>query len=73
MYTLIRVLPIRRLVFEQAPALALALLVAELFYKFHSFTLECVAFLLTWFAVDGVLHLVSAVWPRSTKELPTDG
>jgi hypothetical protein len=37
---------------EQAPALTIAWLCAEMFYKFHSFTLECAAFLATWFVVD---------------------
>jgi hypothetical protein len=36
----------------------LAALVAEFFYKFHSFTLECVAFLATWFALSYLLSLV---------------
>lgn len=34
------------------PGLCLAFLIAELFYKFHSFTLECGAFLLTWLVID---------------------
>lgn len=29
-----------------------ALVLADVFYKFHSFTLECVAFLATWFVFD---------------------
>ena len=35
-----------------------AFLVAELFYKFHSFTLECIAFLATWLAFDWLLEKV---------------
>lgn len=57
MYTLVRSLPVRRLVLEQAPALTAALVLAELFYKLGSFTLECVAFLATWGAFDAVLGL----------------
>ena len=34
------------------PGLLLAFLIAELFYKFHSFALECGAFLLTWLVID---------------------
>ena len=34
------------------PGLLLAFVIAELFYKFHSFMLECGAFLLTWWAID---------------------
>lgn len=60
MYTMLRVLPARQLLLEQIPALGLALLVAELFYKFHSFTLECIAFLATWFVLDGALQIVAA-------------
>jgi hypothetical protein len=57
MYTLLRSMPLKRLVAEQLPALALAWLMAELFYKFHSFTLECLAFLATWFVADLVIQL----------------
>ncbi len=52
MYTLVRTAPIRTLVAREAPALAGALLIAERFYKFHSFTLECLAFLATWYVLD---------------------
>ena len=41
---------------EQAPALGGSLLVAELFYRFHSFLLETGAFLATWFVADLVLR-----------------
>jgi len=29
-----------------------AMVIAEIFYKFHSFVLECVAFLATWLVLD---------------------
>lgn len=58
MFSLIRALPISSLILEQAPAFGLSLLMAEMFYKFHSFTLETMAFLGTWFVVDGVISLV---------------
>lgn len=51
MYTLIRHLPIER-AYQQIPAIGGALAIAEYFYRFHSFTLECAAFLTTWFAFD---------------------
>jgi hypothetical protein len=64
MYMLLRTLSARELVIGQLPALTIAWLVAELFYKFHSFSLECAAFLLTWFVLDaliqGLRRLVSA-------------
>jgi hypothetical protein len=44
-----------------APAVLAAMVVAELFYKFHSFTLECIAFLATWY----LIHLpITAVYRR---------
>jgi hypothetical protein len=60
MYTLIRSISPRQLYFEQVPALGISLLLAETFYKFHSFTLECLAFLGTWYVLDIVItRLVS--------------
>lgn len=55
MYTLIRTLPWQRLLAEQLPVMTAAWLIAEFFYKFHSFTLECAAFLATWFVFDAVI------------------
>jgi hypothetical protein len=58
MYTLIRLLPFKRLALEQVPTFASAWLIAESFYKFHSFTLEAAAFLATWFAFDVLIQLL---------------
>lgn len=69
MYTLLRLLPSERLVYEQAPTLILAWIIAELFFKFHSFTLECAAFLATWFLLDGLTQrLVRPLLSRSEKK-----
>ena len=70
MYSLIRALPVRRLLSEQAPAFGSSLLIAELFYKFHSFLLETGAFLATWFVVDLVLSSVMQRL-RSSRFTPT--
>ncbi len=61
MYTLIRSVRIPELLLQQAPSLGVSLGIAEQFYKFHSFTLECLAFLGTWCAVDAAMHLI---WNR---------
>ena len=61
MYTLIRSLPLSRVLLEQLPAAGGALIIAEFFYKFHSFTLECVAFLATWYGLDLTLSLARGV------------
>ncbi|MBI5721699.1 MAG: hypothetical protein HZC37_28835 [Burkholderiales bacterium] len=56
MFTLLRLLPLRRVLIEQLPALAAAWLLAELFFRFHSFTLETAALLATWFVVDAAIQ-----------------
>jgi hypothetical protein len=58
MYTLIRSMPVRRFLLEQAPTLTAAFTVAEVFYKFHSFALECLAFLVTWGVLDASVQAV---------------
>lgn len=55
MYELVRRLTVRQLALQELPILLVALGLAEMFYKFHSFLLEAGAFLLTWLAL-GALH-----------------
>ena len=56
MYSLIKAISTRQLLLEQLPVLVVSFLIAEMFYKFHSFTLECVAFLATWYVLDAVVR-----------------
>ena len=65
MYTLIRSLSFRQLFVGQAPALGVSLLCAELFFRFHSFTLECAAFLATWYVVDLGIQSLRRSWGRA--------
>ena len=67
MYSLFRLVPVKRLVLEQVPALVLAWVIAELFYKFHSFTLECAAFLATWFVFDAVIQGISCRFAKPVQ------
>ena len=67
MFTLLRMLPAKRILAEQLPSLLVAWLIAELFYKFHSFSLECAAFLATWFLLDGVVQLGKSLWEGAGK------
>ncbi|MFN7928739.1 MAG: hypothetical protein U0Y68_12475 [Blastocatellia bacterium] len=69
MYTLIRTTSFRQLLTQQVPILALSLLLAELFYKFHSFTLEAGAFLATWFVLD---YVVQMLVPQSAEPATRD-
>ena len=66
MYQLLRELPTRQLLSRQLPSFLAAFLIAEMFYKFHSFTLECTAFLMTWFVIDALAELPLLVM-RSTR------
>lgn len=58
MYSLIHSYPLRTVLIEHVPTLGIAIVIAEVFYKFHSFTLECLAFLGTWYLLDGFLHMI---------------
>jgi len=66
MYTLIQSISLRRLILEQGLAFGSSLLIAEMFYKFHSFTLECLAFLATWYALDYVIQFIQK-WITPSK------
>ncbi len=54
MFTLIREIGLRRSLTTEIPYLFAAFLIAEWFYKFHSFTLECLGFLATWFVFSAL-------------------
>lgn len=71
MYTLFRSLPLRTLLATQAPSLLLSFGIAEFFYKFHSFTLECLAFLATWFVVDAAVTAFRNLWSERHGSAPT--
>ena len=64
MYTLLQSITVRQLLLEQAPIFAASLVIAEIFYKFHSFTLECIGFLATWYVLDAFVKFVRANWNR---------
>ena len=70
MYTLFRSISFKRLASEQLPAIALAWLIAEVFYKFHSFTLECLAFLATWFVFDLAIQTTLRLIRRPLEQTP---
>jgi hypothetical protein len=67
MYTLLRSLTGRRILIEQLSVFVASLAVAEMFYKFHSFTLECLAFLATWYALDLIVNRARAL--LSSKQI----
>ena len=67
MFELIRSVPLRQLLSRQAPALAGSLVIAELFYKFGSFTLECLGFLVTWFVLDATIAGIARAFARPAE------
>jgi len=70
MFTLLKSLRSRQVYLSEPVSFVAALIIAELFYKFHSFLLETGAFLLTWFVLGAVVHTVTGlVLPKErTKE-----
>lgn len=62
MYTLLHQSRLREGLLVETPSLVLSIYVAEMFYKFHSFTLECIAFLATWFVMSYLFSLIRDVW-----------
>ena len=55
MLTLIRNLDARSISVE-LPTFVSSMLIAEFFFKFHSFTFECLAFLATWACLSFVVN-----------------
>jgi hypothetical protein len=64
MLEFVRALRMHRGLALRLPGLVLAFLIAEVCYKFHSFALECGAFLLTWLAIDLVIDKAVALAGR---------
>lgn len=58
MYSLMRSHSPKSFFLTQLPSLAAAFVLAELFYKWKSFSLECLGFLATWFVLDWLLNVV---------------
>ena len=59
MYTLIRSRPLSFLM-KETPTLFISVIVAELFFKFGSFTFELVAFFVTWYALSRIACLIKS-------------
>ena len=54
MYSYVKQAGLPAFLSREAPAFLVSFVIAEVFYKFHSFTLECAAFLATWYALSWV-------------------
>jgi hypothetical protein len=69
-YTLVRHLRRDQVLFAEAPAFVVSLFIAEWFYKFHSFSLECLAFLATWLVLSCLLSLAVMLLPGGHRSPP---
>lgn len=73
MYSFIEIRGTRFFLRQEAPALVAAFLVAEMFYKFGSFALECIAFLATWFVFSFAASKLSILVNGKGREEPPGG
>ena len=58
LYSYVKQAGIPTVLAQEAPAFVASFVIAEMFYKFHSFTLECAAFLVTWYVFSWVQSLI---------------
>jgi hypothetical protein len=66
MFTLLKSLHSKQAYLSEPVSFVAALVIAELFYKFHSFLLETGAFLITWFVLGAIIHTVAGwVLPKA--------
>lgn len=68
MFSLIKDLGFRVAARQEAVPFLIAFVVAELFFKFKSFALECLAFLAVWALLSFVQSLI---FPTSKVQRPT--
>ena len=70
MYTLLRNASLGTLLSTQAPALLIAFVTADLFFKWKSFALECLGFLALWFVLDAAFTAVRFIWLKWKRSTP---
>ena len=59
MYSYVRTVGVPTFIAREAPAFAVAFVIAEIFYKFHSFALETGAFLVTWYGLSWIQSTIA--------------
>lgn len=72
MYVLLHTISKSELFQKQFPVFIIAFLIAEFFYKFHSFALECLAFLATWYVLDAISDRLFGFAKRRAKQSISD-
>lgn len=72
MYQMARAIGLFPSVSREMPTCLAALIMAELFYKFHSFTLECIAFLSTWFVFSWLAGRLENLFKEKKRSVNDD-
>ena len=70
MYTMLRNSSLRVLLSIQAPPLLISFAIASLFFKWKSFALECLGFLVLWFVLDAAFTAIRAAWQKRKSPNP---
>ena len=65
MQQMIKSIGVKQALMAEAPPGIIALLIAEIFYKFGSFTWECLAFLATWFALSLIYNALKRIFVKT--------
>lgn len=68
MFSLVKDLGVQVALKQEALPFVIAFLIAEVLFKFKSFTLECLAFLATWFVLSFIQSLVFGRSPQQKRE-----
>lgn len=62
MYSIFSAIGFRKLAGREAAAFCFSIIFAEVFYKFGSFTLECLSFLVTWFMAGYAISYIRSTF-----------
>lgn len=68
MYQLIKRLSLQEIMTEVIPSLVGSLIIAETFYKFGSFTIECIFFLLTFLCLLFFIGKIKNILSQQNKK-----
>jgi hypothetical protein len=58
MHSLVKQIGLKRALIAESPPLLMAFGIADWLYKFHSFALETIAFLVTWYVLSTLYQLL---------------
>ena len=73
MYLLLKNAGLKKFLTGELPSLSLSLILAEVFYKFGSFLLECGAFLGTWYIISLCYNTLLNIKPHKGNKIAEAG